>query len=126
MARTLAHRIILLSGVLIVASMGSAELSAAPPDLAMPELEVDIVGNSDCTHPMPQKILQDTIWIADWTFDTAVPCDDAGWERVDNRILNDGLIHWEVTGTFDGMGGISGNAAALGYNDNLCCTQPNG
>jgi len=31
--------------------------------------EVDAVGDIDGTGPAPSKVLGDTIWVADWTFD---------------------------------------------------------
>jgi len=94
--------------------------------LAMPEVEVDVVGDRDGTFPVPQKALQDTIWIADWSFDSAIPCMSPGWTVVDNRILNDGMVHWRIAADHTGVGGISGNAATLGYQDSPCCTAPDG
>lgn len=76
--------------------------SWALPQLATSEIEVDAVGDVDGPHARAQKALQDTIWIADWSFDFAMPCDDFGWQRVDNRILNDGIVHWQITGSFAG------------------------
>lgn len=91
------------------------------------ETEVDIVGDVHGTNPLPRKALHDTIWIADWTFDAAGGgCDDTGWTRIDNRILNDGTLYWEITADFDGTGAIEGQAAGLGYNEDICCVAPNG
>ncbi len=105
---------------------GTVHAQGPRHELSIPDIEVDVVGDVDGTHPAPQKVLQDTVWIADWTFDATFPCDDSGWMRVDNRILNDGVVHWRVTGAFTGTGGISGNAATLGYNATPSCIVPNG
>ncbi len=94
--------------------------------LAIPEVEVDVVGDRDGTFPMPQKALQDTVWIADWSFDTGGPCISPGWTLADNRILNDGAVHWRVAIDQAGTGGIVGNSAILGYEGNLCCSLPDG
>jgi hypothetical protein len=95
-------------------------------ELAEPMIDVDIVGNRDGRLPAPQKALQDTIWIADWTFDSGGECVDTGWTHVDNSVRNDGTVWWDVVADFDGNGGILGNAAALGYQNNPCCEEPNG
>ena len=67
----------------------------------------------------------DTVWFAAWEFGNPT-CDAAGWTASDNRILNDGAIHWHMETTFDGQGGIAGQAAAVGYHDDACCDTPNG
>ncbi len=67
----------------------------------------------------------DTVWFAAWEFGNPT-CDASGWTASDNRILNDGSIHWHMESTFDGQGAIAGQAAAVGYHDNACCVTPNG
>ncbi len=111
-----------------------AELVLARPqdpaqEVAEPEIEVDVVGDVDGTHPAPQKALQDTIWIADWTFDGDGGCTEAGWIHVDNHILNDGTSYWHshVATDFPAQtSGMAGNVYAVGYHDNLCCEDANG
>ncbi len=95
-------------------------------EIADPAPYVDIVGDSEGTEPAPQKALQDTVWIANWGFDFGFPCTDTGWFRADNHILNDGSVYWNVTSAHTGNGGITGNAAALGYTSNNCCAEPTG
>ena len=65
---------------------------------------------------LPQRTLQDTVWIADWSFDGA-GCLGSGWVTYDNRILNDGSNYWSVNGNFAGTGSIVGNAAVLAKHD---------
>jgi hypothetical protein len=81
---------------------------------------VDVVGGPSAAARKP---LADTLWIADWTFDGGFPCTNTGWQKVDNHnhILNDGTVHWRVDAAYTGMGGISGDAAVLGYLNNACC-----
>ena len=83
---------------------------------------VDVVGDVDGTFPQVQKAAVDTIWIATWNFEG---CDDSGWVRSDNRILNDGNVYWSVNSNFNGLANILGEAAALGHHD-LCWEQPDG
>lgn len=73
----------------------------------------------------PTKASQDTIWIADWTFDSGGTCDDTGWTRIDNRIQADGIIPWQVNTTFHGTGNIVDDAAVVGRHD-LCWVIPDG
>jgi hypothetical protein len=88
----------------------------------------DLVGHGQLrAGAQARKVQQDTIWIADWSFDSGSVCDDSGWERVDNRILNDGEVFWQVNSAFSNVGGIAGNAAVLGTDDgNPCCVFPGG
>jgi hypothetical protein len=90
--------------------------------------EGDPGGSSGGGQPpeKPSTVLQDTTWIADWSFDSGAPCVDAGWVNVDNRILNDGSLYWDVVADFGGTGGIVGNAAVLGYQNNVCCEDVDG
>ncbi len=109
-----------------------AELALARPpahEVAEPEIEVDAVGDVDGTNPAPQKALQDTIWIADWSFDTGAPCSEEGWVHVDNYILNDGVSYWHSHGATDfpaQTSGMTGNVYALGYHDEPCCEAASG
>ena len=95
-------------------------------ELAEPEVEVDLVGDVDGTNPLPQKALQDTIWIADWTHDTGAPCSEAGWTHVDNHILNDGVEFWHIETGFTTATGMAGNSFAVGYHGNFCCVDSDG
>ncbi len=109
-----------------------AELALARPpahEVAEPEIDVDVIGDVDGTHPAPQKALQDTIWIADWTFDGDGVCTEAGWVHVDNHILNDGTSYWHshVAADFPAQtSGMAGNVYAVGYHNNACCESANG
>ncbi|MFQ5600305.1 MAG: hypothetical protein ACE5G2_07100, partial [Candidatus Krumholzibacteriia bacterium] len=90
-----------------------------PHQLATPDIDVDVVGDVDGTVPQPQKVLVDTFWIADWTFDDGAPCNESGWVKIDNRILNDGNVYWDINADLGPLGGLSGNAAVCGAHD-LC------
>ena len=66
----------------------------------------------------PSIATGDTIWIADWSFDAPNgTCDDNGWTRYDNRILNDGSNYWSIKTNYAGIGGITDHAAALAKHD---------
>ncbi len=67
------------------------------------------------------KALQDTVWIADWTFDApGGGCTSADWIAYDNRVHSHGENYWVVDTRFDGQGGvIVGRAAVLAKHD-LC------
>lgn len=68
-------------------------------------------------NPAPvSKVLEDTIWIADWTFD-GTPCNETGWTKYDNRILNDGSNYWSLNTNFAGTGAIVSRAAVLANHD---------
>ncbi len=93
---------------------------AQPQHLASESGEVDAVGDVDGTAPAPGKVLQDTVWIADWSFDSGAVCTSTGWQKFDNRIINTGQNYWVVDNRFNGLGGvITGNAAILAKHD-LC------
>ncbi len=110
----------------LVATAASARPAGQRHEVADPALVPDIVGDVEGTLPAAQKTLQDTVWIADWGFDAGFPCADFGWQRADNRILNNGVVHWSVTASYTGTGGITGKAAVLGYSNNACCAEPTG
>jgi len=74
------------------------------------------VGDVDGTMPAPAKALQDTFWIADWNFD-GVGCNNTGWVKYDNRILNDSSNYWSIKTSFAGTGGIVNRAAVLAKHD---------
>jgi hypothetical protein len=102
-------------GVLIAAN----PILARPyelPQLASEPAEPGLVGDIEGTLPPPSKVLQDTVWIADWSLDGA-GCTEAGWVKYDNRILNDGSNYWSVNANFAGTGGIVDNAAVLAKHD---------
>jgi hypothetical protein len=65
---------------------------------------------------LPQGALQDTVWIADWSFNGG-SCVSTGWTHYDNRILNDSSNYWSVNSNFSGTGGIVNNAAVLAKHD---------
>ena len=73
---------------------------SSPDDIG----ESALVGDVDGTQPQcPRRRSSDTIWIADWTFDAPDGgCDDTGWTKIDNRILNDGSNYWRIGTEFDG------------------------
>ncbi len=91
-----------------------------------PEVEPDLVGDLEGTDPAPQKVLQDTVWIADWTHDVGSSCSKAGWTHVDNHVLNDGSNYWHIEASFSSAAGIAGKAAAVGYHGVACCADPDG
>ncbi len=123
---------------LLASSLASLSLLAEPViarprspthEIAEPELEVDVIGNVDGTSPETQKALQDTVWIADWTFDSGGACTEAGWVHVDNHILNDGVSYWHPHLAADfppQTSGMAGNVYAVGYHDNPCCEDASG
>jgi hypothetical protein len=75
-----------------------------------------LVGDVDGAMPAPSKVLEDTIWIADWSFNGA-SCNSTGWVKYDNRIANDGTNYWHVSTAYNGTGGIVNNAAVLSKHD---------
>ena len=93
--------------VLLSVGLFADILQAAEPvrnELASPEGEIDIVG--PVRPGEASKALQDTVWIADWSFDAAGGgCIDAGWIKYDNRILNTHVDSdfWHVDNRFDGL-----------------------
>jgi len=92
---------------------------AAPKERAsFTPIEVDEDVN-ESSADRAGKVLQDTIWIADWSFDPG--CSSTGWVKFDERILNDGSNYWQVTTDYAGAGSgtIGGFAAALRRRD-LC------
>ena len=96
-------------------------------EIVTSDTDLGVVGDPSAAYPAVGKTLADTIWIASWTFDAqAGSCTDAGWQKIDNHILNDGRIYWSVGPGFGGMGGVVGTAAQLGYTGNVCCAEPDG
>jgi len=81
--------------------------------------EVDAVGDVDGTAPAPSKVLQDTVWIADWSFDSGAVCVSTGWVKVDNRILG-GAHYWVVDNRFAGLGGVIVSKSAILSKHDLC------
>jgi hypothetical protein len=71
------------------------------------------------------KTLADTLWIADWSFDSGGGCDAAGWTKYDNHILKDGSNYWSVSTAYTGSGLIVGDAAVLKRHD-PCWSSPDG
>src|SRR5262249_38845017 len=71
-------------------------------ELASPDIEPNVVGP---LQPVAAKALEDTIWIADWSFDAGANCADAGWIKYDNRILNTHVDSdfWHVDNRFNGF-----------------------
>ena len=110
-----------LCALALAAGAAVAKPSAIPQNFAPVDIgETGLVGDLDGSHPMPAKALNDTIWIADWTFDApGGGCDDTGWVKMDNRILNDGSNYWWIGTDFNGTNGIVNRAAILSTND-LC------
>jgi len=118
-----------LCSLLLVAGAVFARPVDKLQQVSEPDVEVDVVGDVDGTNPAPQKALQDTTWIADWSFDTGAPCSEAGWVHVDNHILNDGVNWWHshLAADFPAQTtGMTGNVYAVGYHNNLCCDNSSG
>jgi hypothetical protein len=112
---------LLVAFVALVASLSSDSALAAPPtepnQFVAESTDEDLVSFSS---PAPaSKALQDTVWIADWTFDApGGGCTEEGWFKWDNRILNvnDDDEFWQVGNP--GIGGcIVSNAAFLSHHD---------
>jgi hypothetical protein len=136
-------RFLCISVVSFCASALVAALVVAKPgakqrhQLSSPDTYVDVVGDVDGTNPAPQKVIQDTVWIADWTFDTGA-CDGSlpvGWHKGDNYIRDGhgqyepGLsnpVEWTVDNAHDLTGGITGNAARAGYINDVCAVDQAG
>lgn len=105
-------RLFLLAGWMCMAGPASAR---AP--------QVEIVQETQDSDPAlavrPMHVsgtLQDTVWIADWSFENPIGrCVDDGWERVDLRTRNDGSNHWSVE---EGYG--NGTFAAVLRHHDLC------
>jgi hypothetical protein len=53
--------------VLLVAGVVYARPVKQINEFAEPQVEVDIIGDVEGTMPAPQKVLQDTTWIAETT-----------------------------------------------------------
>jgi len=118
----------LLLGLVLAAVVLAPQAGEAKPPQertsSMPVEESEITGGD--TAPVAAKVLQDTIWIADWNFDAPNgSCTSDGWVVYDNRILNDGSNYWQVTTDYAGAGSgtITGAAAALRRRDicNVSC-----
>src|SRR5262245_1946504 len=107
----LVHRgqVLLVAGALVLAGVVIAPYVAkgAEPvrsEVASTETEIDAVG--PFARQAASKALQDTVWIAGWSFDAAGgTCTDAGWIKYDNRILNTHVDSefWHVDNRFDGL-----------------------
>jgi hypothetical protein len=108
----------------LVASTVQAKPSASV-EFTLPSFEPEVIGDVEGTMSPTHKVLQDTVWIADWSFDGAT-CDESGWIKQDLHILNDGQINWNVSDVFDQTGGIFGSAAVLGYSGDVCCIETSG
>ena len=117
---------VFLSTLLLAFTAASARPAGPREEITIDDPVTDVVGDVEGRFEAPRKALADTIWIANWTFDGPGGCDGTGWEKVDNRIIHDGQIHWSVEGGFGGTGGIVGNAAVLGYTGLNCCVEPDG
>src|SRR5262249_15496283 len=89
----------------LAAVLAAAVVRGSPPvrhEFASPDIEPDVVGP---LQPVAAKALEDTIWIADWSFDAGANCTDAGWVKYDNRILNTHVDSdfWHVDNRFNGF-----------------------
>ena len=100
-----------------VGAVGKSKQSISPI-----KTESGLVGDVDGTEAVPSKALQDTVWIADWTFDSGAACTSTGWGRHDLRILNNGTNYWVVNNSFADSFGISGNAVML-RGHNICWSR---
>jgi hypothetical protein len=110
-------------GALLFAGIAVAK-PVQPQEFSVIETESELVGDVEGTAPAVSKALQDTVWIADWTFDGA-GCVSTGWFKWDNRILNvnNDATFWHVDNSFNGQGGvITGRAASLSHHS-LCWAQ---
>lgn len=113
-----------LCSMLLIAGAAWAKPVQELQEYAPAKTEVDMVGDVDGTLPAPQKVLQDTVWIADWTYDEG-GCNETGWYEFDNRIPNNGIAYWDITTDYNLTGGIVNNAAAC-RDHNLCWDDVDG
>jgi hypothetical protein len=117
MKRYLGISFALLCGLLLIANVVIAK-PAGTHSFTSIEDENDL-GNADGTTPVAGKVLQDTIWIADWSFDPG--CTSTGWVKFDERINNDGSNYWSVNTSYAGAGtGTIDNSAAVLTKHDLC------
>lgn len=116
MKRYLGISFALLCSLLLIANVAFAK-STESKSFSIIEDASDL--GDDASTPVAGKVLQDTVWIADWSFDPG--CTSTGWVKFDERILNDGTQYWGVTADYAGDGGgtITSNGAAL-RRHNLC------
>ena len=104
----------MLPWLLIAAFLQPAAPVTERPQFAPEAIPPDRIGGDATTVEPAGKAALDTIWIADWSFDASGGgCADAGWVKVDGRIVNDGSNYWSINNTFSGTGGITGKAAVL-------------
>ena len=116
---------LLLGWTALCASAMSAGAVPKLDVIASPGISIDI---DEPTKPRPGKgtpgdpagAFGDTIWIADWTFETGALCTSTGWTKFDNRILNHGENYWVVDNRFAGLGGVISNRAAILSKHDLC------
>ncbi len=88
-------------------------------DPGQPDIE------SAAISPPASKTQSDTAWVADWSFDSGSTCAMTGWQRLDNRVLNNGQVYWSAVAGYDGLdgsGGVTGKAAVL-RSSNPCWVQ---
>src|SRR5262249_41703508 len=118
----------LVLGGAMIAPRSAIGVQPVRDEISSPKTEIDAVG--PFVAQRASKALQDTVWIADWSFDGAGgSCTDAGWIKYDNRILNTHVDaeFWHVDNRFDGLTDgamiptqlIFNNAAILAKHD-LC------
>jgi hypothetical protein len=93
----------------------AARQTIEQPTLVVTLEEPDVVSDGALgLLPTVSKTLQDTIWLADWDFETGPgACVSTGWMHYDNRVLNDGGLYWSTSPAFDALPGIDGRAAVL-------------
>ncbi len=89
---------------------------AAPRQTLAPEAQLTHPATAADPSPVATTA-DDTLWIADWHFDSGGCTDAAGWTGYDNRVLNDGSNYWSVSASFAGTGSITSNAAVLRKHD---------
>ena len=117
--------------VFVCAALALPLLVEFPARARPPEVEQDspaanpVVNAPRQAFPPSVAGTADTVWFAEWTFDSGGSCDASGWQVADNRILNDGSNYWHTGGDFNGVGGIAGQAAILSKHD-LCWDEPDG
>jgi hypothetical protein len=117
MKRYLGISFVAFCSLLLVAGMVVAKPAEKVDVAPVADSESFLVG--DDAQPVARKALEDTIWIADWNFDSGTTCTSTGWVKYDSRIINDGSNYWAVNNSFGGTGGIVNKAAVLSRH-NLC------
>lgn len=115
----------IVTSLLLLASAVTAKPGGTLHEISPIQHDIDIVGPVDAGDVVPQKAQEDTLWIADWSFDDGSPCSLDGWVSVDNRAFMDATDHWFINSDFNALPAID-NLAAVVTGHDLCWVFPDG